>query len=521
MPSDTLVDEVELLVQSRYALVVLDTAETERADDVTRRVAARLSLHYYDWRRSKGIRRGGGAGEPFVDGTALPVDALKHAEREGAGVYHFAAFGPYLDDPLVVAQLHDVLDRFSTRRGAVVISGSDVRLPESLRLHAIVLRLPAPDAEDYRALLERVIREHTVRMPVRVDLSREDRARLLHNLAGLSLIEAEKILNRLIMADGALTNEDIPRVTAAKRQAVEQDGLLEYWPTREDLSQVAGLAGLKEWLARRRVSVLDPDGAAAFGLPFPRGVLLLGVPGCGKSLSAKAVAHEWGLPLLRLDPGNLYDKYVGDSEKNFKRALRTAERMAPIVLWIDELEKAFASGGSEQDGGVSRRVFGSFLSWLQERRGDVFVVATSNDVSALPPEFIRKGRFDEVFFIDLPDEPARRDILAIHLRKRRQPVDRIDVGAVAAAADGFSGAELEQAIISALYAAFEAKGELDTAALLAEIRRTRPLSLTMSERLESLRDWARDRTVDANAPDGPPAQAGAAETPARPAFQPH
>jgi hypothetical protein len=490
------VDELELLVRSRYALIVIDTWELERADAAVRHVASQLSLRYHTWRRSKGLQLGSEASAPFVEDTAAPADALRHIERE-AGVFHLPVFGEYLSDPVVVAHLCDCIDRFRTRRGAIVISGGEVRLPDVLRPHAIVVRLPAPTVEDYRSLMERVVRDHAARMPVRVELSPEDRSRLLHNLLGLTLTEAEKIITRLIMADAALTAADIPRIAVAKRQAVEQDGLLEYWATSEGLADVAGLDGLKAWLSRRRASILDPDRAASFGLPFPKGILLMGVPGCGKSLCAKAVAHEWGLPLLRLDPALLYDKFVGDSEKNFKRALRTAERMAPIVLWIDELEKAFSGNAGEQDGGVSQRVFGGFLSWLQERRGDVFVVATSNDVSALPPEFVRKGRFDEVFFVDLPNADAREHIFGLHLRKRRQLHPAMDLDALAAASEGFSGAEIEQSVIAALFTAFEAGESLTTAHVLHELGATRPLSRTMAERLAQLRAWARERTVDA------------------------
>ena len=384
MTFQTFIDELELLVRSRHGVIVIDSWEFDRADEALRHVASRLSLHHHLWRRSKGLQRGSDSSAPILDDTSTPADALRHVEREGAGVFHLPGMGVHLDDPVVVAHLLDVVERFRIRRGTVVITGGDVRLPESLRQHAIVLQLPAPTLDEYRALLERVVREYTARMPVRVELGPESRARLLHNLLGLSLVEAEKILTRLIMADGALTEADIPRVAVHKRQAVEQDGLLEFWTTTEGLSGVAGLDGLKRWLSKRRASILDPDRATAFGLPFPKGILLTGVPGCGKSLCAKSVAHEWQLPLLRLDPALLYDKFVGDSEKNFKRALATAERMAPIVLWIDELEKAFAPGG-DHDGGVAQRVFGGFLSWLQERRGDVFVVATANDVSKLPP----------------------------------------------------------------------------------------------------------------------------------------
>lgn len=498
--SDTLA-RLELLVRARYALIVLDTVEPELAERMVRQIASNLSLHYYTWTRSKGLRRGGvrpEADDPYVAETQEPHRALIMAEREGSGCFLFRDLGAYLHEPLVASHVLDVVQGFATRRGALFVIGHEVRLPDTLRPYATTLRLPGPAAEDYRAMVERVVRDQSIRMPVRVELTPQDRIRLVNNLTGLSLNEAERVVTKLIIEDGRLSPDDVGRVIAAKRQAVEQDGLLEYHPAPEDLSQVAGLAGLKAWLAKRRLVVTDPDGAAEFGLSFPKGVLLLGVPGCGKSLCAKAVAREWGLPLLKLDPANLYDKYVGDSEKNFKRAMQTAERLAPIVLWIDELEKAFAAGGGDEDGGVSRRVFGTFLSWLQERRGDVFVVATSNDVAKLPPEFIRKGRFDEIFFVDLPDAAARAEIFRIHLARRRQDPAAFDLAALAEATADFSGAEIEESIVSGLYTAFAASAPLDTPTLLHEARRTRPLSRTMGERLGALRSWARDRTVSAD-----------------------
>src|SRR5690606_7113150 len=273
--------------------------------------------------------------------------------------------------------------------------------------------------------------------------------------------------------------------------------LLEYYPVEESMAEVADLAGLKDWLAKRRAILAHPERAAKFGLAFPNGVLLIGVPGCGKSLCAKAVSMEWGLPLLRLDTAALYNKYIGETEKSFKRAMSVAERVGPVVLGIDEIEKAFAASG-EEDGGVSQRVLGSFLSWLQDRKGDVFIVATANDVTRLPPEFLRKGRFDEIFFVDLPDAESRAAIFRIHLQKRAQDPARFDVAALAAAAEGFSGAEIEQAVVSALYTAFSAGTPLTMQLVLEELARTRPLSETMAERIAALRAWARDRTVSAH-----------------------
>jgi ATP-dependent 26S proteasome regulatory subunit len=463
-----------------------------------RQAASDLSLHYYYWTRSKGVRRGS-VGDPYFEDTQEPAKALKYAEQDSAGVYLFRDLAAYLEDPLIISHLLDVVSMFEARRGALVIVGNQVRLPDALRPHATTFKLPAPAYDDYRIVVERMIREHSARMKVTVELTPQDRTRLTQNLMGLTLVEAEKIVTRQIVEDGFLRAKDIEGVIAAKRQAVQHDGLLEYYPPEHGLNQVAGLTGLKNWLTKRRSVVTDPQRAVDFGLRFPKGILLLGVPGCGKSMCAKAVACEWGLPLLKLDPANLYDKYIGDSEKNFKRALLTAERMAPVILWIDELEKAFAQGGDDADGGVSRRVFGSFLGWLQERRGDVFVVATSNDVSRLPPEFIRKGRFDEVFFVDLPKPPIREGIFDIHLARRKQQSKQFDLPKLAAASEGFSGAEIEESVVAGLFSAFSANSALTTEILLQEIKNTRPLALTMTEKIGELRAWAVDRTVMADA----------------------
>ncbi|HEY8175069.1 MAG TPA: AAA family ATPase [Gemmatimonadaceae bacterium] len=498
MPSADALTDLELLIRAHYTLIVLETVEPERAEELVRQAATDLSLHYYYWTRSKGVRRGNSAGDPYFEDTQEPVKALKYAEQDSSGVYLFRDLSTYLEDPVIISHLLDVVTMFSARRGALVIVGSNIRLPDTLRPHATFFRLPPPTYDDYRIVVERMIREHSARMKVTVELTPQDRTRLIQNLMGLTLGEAERIVTRQIVEDGFLRAKDIEGVIAAKRQAVQQDGLLEYHPPEHGLSQVAGLAGLKTWLTKRRSVVTDAQRAVDFGLRFPKGILLLGVPGCGKSMCAKAVACEWGLPLLKLDPANLYDKYIGDSEKNFKRALQTAERMAPTILWIDELEKAFAQGGDDTDGGVSRRVFGSFLAWLQDRRGDVFVVATSNDVSRLPPEFIRKGRFDEVFFVDLPTSPVRESIFDIHLTRRKQQSKQFDLAKLAGASEGFSGAEIEESVVAGLFAAFSASAPLTTELLLQEIKNTRPLALTMTEKIGELRAWAQDRTVMAD-----------------------
>lgn len=491
-------DEISLLVRARYALIVLDTREYDRAVAGLARMASELGLHLFSWTRSRGMIRGTQPGDPVVEKTGDPAKALAWIVEQGAGLFLFRDLAAHFDDPAVVSHLLDAIAHFNSKRGAIVLTGHDTTVPDALRPHATVLELPPPSFDDYRRLLERLIREYSAKMPVKVELTHEERVRLINNLVGLSMLEAEKVVTKLIVEDGALRERDIARVTVAKRQVVQQDGLLEYHPFEGGMDQVAGLDGLKQWLQRRRAVVADPRKAAEFGLAFPKGVLLLGVPGCGKSLCAKAVAREWGLPLLRLDPGNLYDKYVGNSEKNFKRALQTAERMAPIVLWIDELEKAFASASGDSDGGVSNRIFGSFLSWLQERKGDVFVVATSNDVTKLPPEFVRKGRFDEIFFVDLPRGDARAGIFRIHLAKRKQDPASFDLDRLVGATEGFSGAEIEEAINAGLYTAFSESRALTGQDLLAAIAGTRPLSQLAGDRLADLRTWAAHRTVPAD-----------------------
>jgi len=357
--------------------------------------------------------------------------------------------------------------------------------------------LPGPSDAEFDDLVARIIRDMSQRQYVEVTLRPDERTQLVKHLSGLTLMEAEKILTKAIVEDGALGVEDIEHVIDAKRKVVEREGLLEYYPVETTMSGVADLVTLKAWLAKRKAVVQEPERAEQFGLAFPRGVLLLGVPGCGKSLSAKAVASEWALPLLKLDPSNLYNKFIGESESNFKRAMSAAERMAPVVLWIDELEKAFASGGGE-DGGVSQRILGSFLSWMQERRGDVFVVATANDIQSLPPEFLRKGRFDEIFFVDLPDGETRVEVFRIHLSARGHGPDAFDLLRLGEETSGFSGSEIEEVVVSALYTAFSHGTQLSTEAIAREIAATRPLSVTMSEKISAMRQWAEGRAVRAN-----------------------
>jgi SpoVK/Ycf46/Vps4 family AAA+-type ATPase len=495
--ADDFLHDLELLIRSRHPLIFLETVEKDRAQGMLMHVADRMKLPFYSWTRTKGLRP---AEQRAADpGTLAPVDALAKLEAlYRPALVNFQGLGDDLEDRLTATRLRDAVRQYQTLVGCVVVTGAaPAELPTVLSGLGTVMELPLPSAAEYESLVKRLYRDLSKRYAIELHLTREDLDLLIRNLSGFTLIEAEKVLTLAMVEDGRLDPSDLRRVIDAKRTILERDGLLEFYPVEEGLDDVAGLASLKAWLAKRRAIVRDPVRAAEFGLPFPKGLLLLGVQGAGKSLCAKAVANDWGLPLLRMDPAGLYNKYVGETERNVRRAMAAAEKMAPVVLWIDEIEKAFASGG-EMDGGVSQRVLGLFLSWLQERRGDVFVVATANDVSRLPPELIRKGRFDEIFFVDLPDAEVRAEILRLHLRRRGQDPDAIDLGLVARAAEDFSGAELEQVILSALYTAFGEGGRVDQRLLLQEIGATRPLALTMRERVEALRHWARARTVPAH-----------------------
>jgi SpoVK/Ycf46/Vps4 family AAA+-type ATPase len=521
--------DLELLLRSRHAIIFLETEEKDRAESLLLHSADKLGLLFYTWTRTKGLRQHGKPafnldrekiaatlspkeseflsrevqtlerGVVSSKDTLKPIDALHEVEMwQRKAVYNFQGLGDDLEDKILVSKLKDAAKQFLTKDGCIVITGRlPEQIPNAIKGLSTVVKLPLPDVTEFRLLAERIYRDLSKQLPIELHLTKADMQQILKNLQGLTLLEAEKILTKAMVEDGRLDPNDIDSVIEAKKQIIEREGLLEYYPVEETMADIAGLSGLKSWLAKRRAIIAEPQKAKEFGLSFPKGVLLLGVQGAGKSLCAKAIANDWNLPLLKMDPSSLYNKYIGESEKNFTRAIKTAEKMSPVVLWIDEIEKAFASVG-ESDGGLSQRVLGLFLSWLQERKGDVFVVATANDVSKLPPELIRKGRFDEMFFVDLPDATSRAEILKIHLRKRKRDTEKFDVHTLAESTDGFSGAELEQVVVSALYTAFSSGSDITTEILLKEAKQTVPLSKTMAEKIMSLRQWASERAVNAN-----------------------
>jgi AAA+ superfamily predicted ATPase len=521
--------ELELLLRSRHAIIFIETEEKDRAESLLLHVADKLELLFYTWTRTKGLRQHGKPSysldrekitttlsskeAEFLRGevrelergvvsskdTLNAMNALHEVEMwQRKAIYNFQGLGEDLEDKVLASKLKDAAKQFLSKEGCIIITGRvPEQIPNSLKGLSTVVKLPLPDDTEFRLLTERIYRDLSKQLPIELHLTKADMGQILKNLHGLTLLEAEKILTKAMVEDGRLDPKDIDAVTQAKKEIIEREGLLEYYPVEATMADIAGLNGLKSWLAKRRAIIAEPQKAKEFGLSFPKGVLLLGVQGAGKSLCAKAIANDWNLPLLKMDPSSLYNKYIGESEKNFTRAIKTAEKMSPVVLWIDEIEKAFASNG-DTDGGLSQRVLGLFLSWLQERKGDVFVVATANDISKLPPELVRKGRFDEMFFVDLPDITSRAEILKIHLRKRKRDAEKFNVQKLAECTEGFSGAELEQVVVSSLYTAFSSGGDVTTEILLNEAKQTVPLSKTMAEKITSLRSWAKERAVDAN-----------------------
>ena len=378
----------------------------------------------------------------------------------------------------------------------VLIDGCE-DVPPAIAAASTRFETSLPGKDELEEIVRTTVRQQHAKAGVDVRLRREDLTAIVQHLQGLTRGQARAAIVDTVADDRTLDESDIKRIIAFKKNALRGAGVLEPIETFATLDEIGGLHNLKRWLALREKSLGDE--AIAFGIEPPRGVLMLGVQGAGKSLSAKAIATAWKRPLMRLDVGALYDKFIGETERRLRGALQQAERMAPVVLWIDEIEKAFASAASQStDGGLSKRMFGSLLTWMQEHAAAVFLIATANDVSALPPELLRKGRFDEIFFIDLPDAAAREQIWQIHLKKRNRDPELIELNEVVAASDGYSGAEIEQAVKSAIYSAFSVNALLSTRMITDALKASPPLSVTMAERVGELRAWAKHRCTPAD-----------------------
>jgi len=489
------VQELELLIRSRYPIIYLESWEEERVEHLLNLIAKNLKKPLFIWTSTKGVYRSD-MQNPIYN-TSNPLQALSHIQSSNlVAFYLLKDFHQHLEDPIIIRKLKDLSSMFEKNEGCLIISSPVVNIPPELKRIVVHFRLALPAREDLRKVVIHTLEElrSSARLPLKIDP--EEINHISERLRGLTLSEAKRTLYQILLHDNRFTPEDFRRILETKKEIIEKSSILEFCYNEDSLSSLGGMKHLKAWLAKRKKAFGEK--AEKFGLAPPKGILLLGVQGCGKSYAAKTIAREWNLPLVKLDPGKIYDKYIGESEKNLRQALTIAESMAPVVLWIDEIEKGFSySQFSDADSGVSKRIFSAFLTWLQEKEKMVFVVATSNDIFALPPELLRKGRFDEIFFIDLPDDRERREIFLIHLIKREKKPEGFDIDLLVEKTLGFSGAEIEQLIISALYSAFSGTGNLTTELILEEIQNTKPLSITMSEKVEALREWAKERTIPA------------------------
>ncbi|MEE3716510.1 AAA family ATPase [Tumidithrix elongata RA019] len=486
-------EELSILIQAQYPLIYLNTPEEERAERAIALVAqVKPARRIFTWTITNGIVEYGQAGGGSQHNTESPEAALKwiiRSDQKEPAIYVFKDLHPLFDNPVIVRCLRDVIANFKGTQKSIILMSPVQVIPIELEKEVIVLDFPLPKIEELEDVLAQQIGASRIKK-----LAPETKEKLLRATLGLTHDEAEKVYRKAQVTTGRLTEEEVGIVLSEKQQLIRRNGILEYIEEDEGISAVGGLEELKHWLRQR--SNAFSQRAREYGLPQPKGMLILGVPGCGKSLIAKTTARLWSLPLVRLDMGRVYDgSTVGRSEANLRSALKVAESISPMILFIDELDKAFAgsAGSADSDGGTSSRIFGTFLTWMQEKKSPVFVMATANRVDRLPGEFLRKGRFDELFFVDLPNFEERKQIFEIHLSKRRSDITRFDFGQLSNVSDGFSGAEIEQGIVAAMYEAFAQDREFTQLDIISAVKSTTPLSRTMTEQVSALRDWARLR----------------------------
>ncbi len=473
--------ELEVLIKARYPMIHCETFEELRLLSFIDQMNSERGVQTVRWTQTRGFYKKDGEA---IDRTTSPEKCLRYIEesKENACFVLFD-FHPFVKDAAIVRLLRELGQRLKTTKKNIIFSSPTLAIPPELSKELAVLRMPLPDRDEVSAILERT--------PLRLALESSASEPLIEAALGLTYDEIENVVAKSLVKNGSI---DVGEILTEKRQIVQKAGILEFIPVNREFNSIGGLENLKGWLSRRKRGFSVE--ARAKNLPSPKGILLVGLPGCGKSLTAICTGASWQLPLLRLDMGKVFSGLVGSSEANLRTALYTAESVAPCILWIDEIEKGIGGGGGS-DGGTSSRVFGSFLTWMQEKRSSVFVLATANDISALPPEMLRKGRFDEIFFVDVPSVQDRVEILEIHLQKRGWNLNDLDKDVFISKSDAFTGAEIEQALIDAAYDAFFLEEELAFKHLAHALDKTVPIAVTMKEKIESVRNWAHHRAVPA------------------------
>jgi len=492
------VAEFANLIRGGYSCISAVTHEEFEMLDIIRRAAVRLEYKMCLWSVGLGVRDGINQLVPTPSQQKSPEAALAAFQAGGTKtIFVMLDLAPHLSSSIVLRALRDAIHRIALNKSHLVLVDCQDKLPEVVRAYTRTFELSLPGEVELDTLIRTTLREIHNKTPLEIGITKNGLDAIIRNLRGLSIRQAHRLICDVVCNDRRFDDADVNKIIAGKRRLLQSDGLLDYVEAPLTMDEIGGMGNLKKWLGLRKDAFTDE--AANFGLTPPRGVLILGVQGAGKSLCAKAIATAWQQPLYRLDCGSLYNSYIGESERNLRKALKQIEAMSPAVLWIDEIEKAFASAANQSsDGGLSKRMFATLLTWMQEHREAVFLVATANEIEALPPELLRKGRFDEIFFVDLPGPEARREIFRIHLAKRRRDPQNFDLDRLAQIAEGYSGAEIEQAVISALHEAFEARAELTVETLIKAVQSSPPISVTMAERIEELCAWAQNRCVPAD-----------------------
>ena len=498
--------EIDVLIRARYPILYIVSAEELRVREMIQTIATSQQKALMEWTCTMGLAPAGTSFQSPRTRTSTtkdPIAALDNViDQVEPAIFLFKDLHPFLtrNHPAVIRRLKEIAQQLKNSHKTLVLVSPLVEIPPELEKEITLLSFPLPSRAELSDLLEKITEDVRQYTEVRINLGEESREHLLQAALGLTMGEAENVFAKIVVRDGQLSGDDVWEVLAEKQQIIRKSGLLEYYPSHETFAQVGGLGVMKEWLRKRAAAFTEE--ARAFGLPPPKGILLLGVQGCGKSLCAKAVSSLWQQPLLRFDMGRMFGSLVGSSEENVRRAIAVAESVAPAVLWVDEIDKAFAGsqGSGGTDGGTTARVFGTFLTWLSEKTSPVFVVATANDISQLPPELLRKGRLDEIFFVDLPSDAEREEIFRIHLERRHRDPSRFDLGALVRSSAQFSGAECEEAIVSGLYDAYATGEDLTTEHIVHGLSQTVPLARTMDEQITRLRSWTEGRARNASMP---------------------
>src|SRR3989338_820094 len=493
-------EELNLLIKSKYPVVCFETIDEIYTIRQLKAIAEQLDLIFYQWSLTDGLKRGDNEGSYYQ--TKEPVKMLrtvlfdlirpKEDEQIKPGLFVLKDFEKYLDDVLTLRLFKDAINHIKGTKNTFVIVSAEYKLPKDIEADSAHLIGGYPVEDEIKTVIKETAEElKRTNKKVTLSLSDDELSKITNALRGLSIQQIRNVINQCLLEDNILDIKDLSAIETYKKKVFDQECLLEFYLT-EDKNNIAGFDNLKRWLIERKGS-FSPDKTAS--LPIPKGLLLMGVQGCGKSLAVKVLARELNLPLYRLDLGRLYSKYIGETEQNLRKALMVVEKLCPVCLWIDEIEKGFAASGGDIDGGVSQRILGTFLTWMQERKASCFIAATANDIYSLPPEFLRKGRFDEIFFVDLPNTESREQLLRIHLKKRELKPEDFDLKKIVDVTVDFSGAEIEQAIIAALYRVSTEKEIISTKHIIEQIKSTKPLSVLKQEEISALRAWAKERTI--------------------------